>query len=452
MEFHCKAYHEDYIRTSLLGDGTSGKVYLVQHRISGAYFAAKFYKSVLLSEYNVGNSAIEEIMNSTRVDHRYVMRPIAVYFSRRTVVIFPLMYEDMHTWIAREFDMLNYQRVMQLMFKILEAVNAIHAAGVIHCDLKPANIMMDSEGNPYIGDFGLSVFIGKLQQLELHSSVQSLWYRAPEAFLCKNKKTIYDEKIDIWSLGCIFYELFIKNVLFCTYNEKQAYDMINNFDVDELKIIPRGMKTARKLIMEMLDHDPDKRPSAFEAMQMIFPVNIEETPSANWYVYDEAVIDYRAPLIIRTCFDRAYVLLVCEHPRILVMCFTLVTFILATHARYLAYTEKEINLLIGVCCHLAEYECDYTTLHDHDDVSTLIAPDKFDEKEFYTVKKEVLCIIKCKLPLTHAHLLDEHLQHGSPRYYYAYRQAISYCIPCIDGTCPILQYNASDLAQRCITF
>lgn len=456
MEFYCEEYSKHYIKTSLLGDGTSGKVYLVQHKTSGAFFAAKFYRRVMLSEYNIGESAIEEIMNSMRVDHKYVMRPIAAYFGRRTVVIFPLMHEDLRIWIAREFRTLNYQRVMQLMFKILAAVNAIHSAGVIHRDLKPANIMMDSKGNPYIGDFGLSVFIGKLLQLKLYSAVQSLLYRAPEAFLCDGE-TIYDEKIDIWSLGCIFWELFIEHMLFRTYNEDRAYDMINNFDVDELKIIPRSMKTARKLIAEMLDHNPDRRPSAFEAMQMIYPMNIDnsclwqESPCANWYVYDAVVVDYRAPQILRACFDKAYSLLVCSHPRILVMCFTVVTFILATRARY-SFTEKELYLLIGVCLHLAEYEGDYPTLHDHHDVSELIAPDEFDEEEFYTAKKEVFCAIDGKLPLTHAHLLDEHLQHRSSQYYCAYRQAILYCIPRVDGTCPILQHSADELAHRCITF
>lgn len=103
---------------------------------------------------------------------------------------------------------IDLDQIKIIMRESLEALSYIHSLQLIHCDLKPENIVCQNI-NPLsikIIDFGSSCFITDY----LSSYIQSRSYRAPEVIL----GLPYDCKIDLWSLGCIAYELFTGSVLF----------------------------------------------------------------------------------------------------------------------------------------------------------------------------------------------------------------------------------------------
>ncbi|XP_057823999.2 uncharacterized protein LOC131036188 isoform X2 [Cryptomeria japonica] len=99
-------------------------------------------------------------------------------------------------------------RLQSIAIQCLEALQFLHNLGLIHCDLKPENILMKSYSRCEVKviDLGSSCFDTDY----LSSNVQSRSYRAPEVIL----GLPYDNRIDIWSLGCILPELFLGNVLF----------------------------------------------------------------------------------------------------------------------------------------------------------------------------------------------------------------------------------------------
>ena len=102
----------------------------------------------------------------------------------------------------------NLGRLQKITKQILSALEYIHSLKIVHCDLKPENILIKSINNTQIKviDFGSSCFLHD----HLSSYVQSRSYRAPEVILgCK-----YDNKIDMWSLGCILAELYTGSVIF----------------------------------------------------------------------------------------------------------------------------------------------------------------------------------------------------------------------------------------------
>ena len=100
-------------------------------------------------------------------------------------------------------------RVRRLMTSVLEGLTYIWNAGIIHCDLKPENVLLVSraaDGGPdgirdlvKIIDFGSSCFIGK----QCYPYIQSRFYRAPEVIL----RLDYSQPIDMWSFGCLIFEM-----------------------------------------------------------------------------------------------------------------------------------------------------------------------------------------------------------------------------------------------------
>ncbi|RCH98927.1 Cyclin-dependent kinase 20 [Rhizopus azygosporus] len=95
--------------------------------------------------------------------------------------------------------------------QISQGLLFIHSHGIIHCDISPDNILIDTNGNMCIGDFGCSRMINEEDQPIQNEVIGTRWYKAPE-YLFGYK--MYAPSTDIWSLGATFTELLIGKPLF----------------------------------------------------------------------------------------------------------------------------------------------------------------------------------------------------------------------------------------------
>eukprot|EP00923_Selenidium_pygospionis_P039293 GHVN01068374.1.p1 GENE.GHVN01068374.1~~GHVN01068374.1.p1 ORF type:complete len:1065 (+),score=109.93 GHVN01068374.1:378-3197(+) len=135
------------------------------------------------------------------------------YHKEHLIIVTELLKDNLYELIrkGRQAGSVSYftlGRIQLIARQVLEALAFIHSLRLIHCDLKPENILMKNEdtGEVKVIDFGSSCF----EDDDLAVYVQSRSYRAPEILL----KLPYDQKIDIWSLGCILAELWTGFVLF----------------------------------------------------------------------------------------------------------------------------------------------------------------------------------------------------------------------------------------------
>ena len=106
--------------------------------------------------------------------------------------------------------------------QVLQAVSYLHKRQIVHRDIKPSNILIDSNQNIKLCDFGLSRFITD-PNTQLTANVVSIPYRAPE-LLFNYKK--YTNSVDMWSIGCVFYEIMRNKLLFPSNSELECIKLM----------------------------------------------------------------------------------------------------------------------------------------------------------------------------------------------------------------------------------
>ena len=160
-----------------------------KHKDSPSF--AKYLPTHVNSEYNI----------LSKLDHPYIVKCYGIeYKFDRFGLYFDIMKSNLTEFIKNIFG------------QILQAVEYIHANNIIHTDLKLQNILIGEDMNIKLCDFNTSM---EREDLQIYIyDLQTLWYRSPELLLGKHND-YPDTPIDIWSLGCIFYELVTGKVLFC---------------------------------------------------------------------------------------------------------------------------------------------------------------------------------------------------------------------------------------------
>uniref|UniRef100_A0A674N9Q8 Cyclin-dependent kinase 21 n=1 Tax=Takifugu rubripes TaxID=31033 RepID=A0A674N9Q8_TAKRU len=129
--------------------------------------------------------------------------------------------QDLSTYLSKvPASGLSRDAIKDLMQQLLRGLDFLHTNLVVHRDLKPENILVSSHGEVKIADFGLARIYSF--NIALTPGVVTLWYRAPEVLL----NSVYMFSVDMWSVGCIFAELFLLRPLFQGYTEVQQLQKI----------------------------------------------------------------------------------------------------------------------------------------------------------------------------------------------------------------------------------
>jgi len=193
-----------YEKLDKIGEGAYGAVFKGKNRETQEIVALKRIK--LDNEMGVPASTIREVGYLKELKHRNVIRmtDILHHCAENTLT---LVFEHCDQDLKKYFDCLNGEIdsdiVMAYMYQILKGLDFIHSKNVLHRDLKPQNILINTTGDLKIADFGLARAF-PLPVAGFSSDVVTLWYRPPDVLWGAN---LYGPDIDMWSAGCIFAEL-----------------------------------------------------------------------------------------------------------------------------------------------------------------------------------------------------------------------------------------------------
>lgn len=276
-----------------IGEGTYGVVYKARDKNTGKFVALKKIRPESENE-GIPATTIREILLLKNLKHSTIINLMEVIHTEDKMY---LVFEYVETDLKRLIDTYNRQNkkfdpyiVKKMAFQLCTAVNFCHSKNIFHRDLKPQNILVDSDLNIKLGDFGL----GRAVSVPLRhytSQIVTLWYRPPELLLgCK----YYDSSVDIWSLACIIVEMNTMVPLFMgdsevdqlykiyhvlgipTEDQWKGVESMPNYSKDVGNIKKKGLngilngRYLESMIEKMLVYDPLKRISAQEALEEVY--------------------------------------------------------------------------------------------------------------------------------------------------------------------------------------
>jgi CTD kinase subunit alpha len=289
---------------SVVGAGTYGKVFKAIHIYTKDKVALK---KIRMEGERDGFpiTAVREIRLLQHLRHKHVVALQEVMVEKNECfMVFEYLSHDLTGLINHPTFKLTPSHRKDLGRQMFEGLDYLHKRGVLHRDIKAANILISNTGQLKYADFGLARFYTKSRQLDYTNRVITIWYRPPELLL---GETQYGPAVDVWSAACVFVEMFTKKAVFPGEGgEVSQLDKVYNVlgtptrtDWPAIVALPwfeliqpterkkRTFETIFKdvftpaaldMVKAMFRFDPTKRPTAEEVLA--HPYFVSEEPRA----------------------------------------------------------------------------------------------------------------------------------------------------------------------------
>jgi eukaryotic-like serine/threonine-protein kinase len=188
----------------LLGQGGMGAVYKARDTELERFVALKLIRPDLASNPEILRRFKQELILAREVTHRNVIRIFDLGQAKgfKFITMEYVEGRDLRA-ILREREKLPPEETVRIIAQACRALEAAHAAGVVHRDLKPQNIMLDAKDRVYVMDFGIAHSLETPGMTQTGALMGTPEYMSPE----QAKGIKVDPRSDLFSLGIIFYEL-----------------------------------------------------------------------------------------------------------------------------------------------------------------------------------------------------------------------------------------------------
>ena len=279
---------------SVVGAGTYGKVFKAIHIYTRDKVALK---KIRMEGERDGFpiTAVREIRLLQHLRHKHVVALQEVMVEKNEAyMVFEYLSHDLTGLINHPTFKLTSAHKKDLAKQMFDGLDFLHRRGVLHRDIKAANILISSSGQLKYADFGLARFYIKSRQLDYTNRVITIWYRPPELLL---GETQYGPAVDVWSAACVFMEMFTRKAVFPgeggelnqlekVYNvlgtpNRNDWPGIADLPWYELMqpTLPRKLRSFESQFKEILspaamdvlqscfEYDPAKRPTAEQVLQ-----------------------------------------------------------------------------------------------------------------------------------------------------------------------------------------
>ncbi|KAK8058316.1 hypothetical protein PG994_008764 [Apiospora phragmitis] len=250
-------------------------------------------------------TAVREIKLLQSLKHENIVNLMEVMVEDNSCyMVFEYLSHDLTGLLNHPSYKLDPSEKKHMAKQLFEGLDYLHGRGVLHRDIKAANILVSSDGILKLADFGLARFYAKHHRLDYTNRVITIWYRSPELLL---GETQYTAAVDVWSAACVMVEIFTRHAIFPgdgteinqldmiyailgTPNKVEWPDLIKmewfellrpNYrkpNVFAEKYKERVPAAAFDLLTSMFRYDPDKRPTAAEVLEHAYFTTEQPAP------------------------------------------------------------------------------------------------------------------------------------------------------------------------------
>lgn len=251
---------QNYEIVKPLGKGKFSIVYMAKRLTDGTMCALKKINIFDMMVPKQREKCLKEVRLLQSLDHPNIVKLKDSFIDNNELLIIVEWAEkgDLKRLIRRALSMeIRFKdiEIWEYSRQLASALEHMHKKRIMHRDLKPANIFVTMGGSLKLGDLGLGRFFSS-QTLEAFSKVGTPLYMSPEVL----RGAGYDMRSDVWSLGCVLYELAMLRSPFKSDQQLSLYDLFVRISKGEYPPLPETVCAEfRDLVGRMLALDPEKR-------------------------------------------------------------------------------------------------------------------------------------------------------------------------------------------------
>ena len=212
-----------YILDRVLGEGTFSKVVKARRVSDDQIIALKVFKKKLKSILDVDHLREVQVFKLIGDNPNFIKANGFIYDPVTSIFSLDLEIMDINLYDFLCKKYITEDKAKFIVYNVLKALEHLHSKKHFHRDIKPENILLNAEGTIVkLADLGSCSKINTEKPLTQY--IATRWYRAPENLLTTG---LYDEKMDIWGVSCILYEMLTKKPLFPGKNAFEQVTLIN---------------------------------------------------------------------------------------------------------------------------------------------------------------------------------------------------------------------------------
>ncbi len=239
-----------------IGAGGMGEVYLAEDTKLNRNVALKFLPSHLCQDNDCRARFKREAQAAAKLNHPNIVtiHDVSEHQGRPFFAM-----EHVEGLSLREVirsKELSLEKVIDLGLHICEGLSKAHQSDIVHRDVKPSNVVIDSEGRPKLLDFGLAAIKGTEQLTKTGSTLGTVGYMSPEQIQGKE----VDQRSDLFSLGVMLYEITTGHAPFKGETEATTLNSVLNDKPEPLSRFKSGVSDdLQRIVTKLLEKDPSLR-------------------------------------------------------------------------------------------------------------------------------------------------------------------------------------------------